>query len=1686
MSSNDQFDSELDESRFDQPEGRGDPRTGFEATQRRERRAIRERTQILEENPELDEEDVVIEETDGVLAPTITDEGREKIAIGQIAEENESLREEDIAGVKETEEGFEPVLTEEAQVERVTEAIAEETPDLDVPDIAEVEETDEGFQAILSDEAREERLIQQIAEQSDDLSPEDIADIEQTDGGIRPVLTDEARTEIEQQEFAEVADELYSDVDIRSEDVERTESGFELSDEAVSEIQGDVQEEREEVAEQIARLQDDFPLPPAGVDGAPDPISSPTGTPVDGQIPDELRPDDFQSQTDVVGREVPSESDIQERVQDEFDAADIDRDISTGEEQQTFGDDIPIPGRDFEVPDELRREIKRVKAAERANEEIEGVDVDRDDIIIEDGGARLPDELQRRGAAQQLDEEVDEIDVSPEDIEETDDGFDLSEEAQREVAAQQLDEEVDEIDVSSEDIKETDDGYSLSGETQREIASQQLDEDVEGVDVSPGDVEKTEEGFTLSQEAQEEQAIQTITEERDDLSPEDIESVRTLSPSEQVSQTAEDGRINIGDIQGDAPQADEAVIVPELTDEAQRERALEQITADEDVDHEDIESIEIEDGSVDVQFSEAFREERAAERFVASREGVSREDIASVDLESAGERVTDAAVDRGTLNIGALRASELPAAGERFDVEFTDEFRAEQAEADIEAEPDIADATVRTPGEELQERDIASDGTVNIQQARRARLPREGELSVDVRLTEEARRERIIDEVVSSTDAEREDIESVDVSGARADIEFTEEFQQEQREQLADALSTELGRQQLQILSGAAGGSIAAGQRTDAADEVGSVVDLGPEDINLKQAELTDEAQNELLAQAFKYRTHDDLQRRVDFVVEEAPEEFHELAASLGYDIADRRIRRVEQPNIANQDFDVSTLGAGSETISPEATPQSDNLLPSRDPISTLAGFEETTADLIPTPIGSTAQRTAAVTGDVIGGVSGTIGEFSSPLVKASAGASETVVTRIGEPAAGFFADAATKGVLLKGVETATDTDISPDYPRKDVANRFIENALIGGGRVATDFTVGLPATTAKGANLTGDVLEFTAEEIESEGFAEGTASTAATAGLIGGVVAKAGVEAFTENPVEVSGKAVGSGLAGYGIGAATGRGLGIAARGLRQRLRTVGGKEVDASDSAKQKVVERKEQFPSADEPELYKTVPATAVRQQAKKNTPEEIQAAFEAQGVEGVTLKKGLDVEPIGPARKRAAQGFKSTPDETGIDPETITWEMVVPRKDGPGPFDYEQPGSSVSPEISPYFTKIEETKPKFSYRPGLPDLGSSPTFVFLRTNVEAPEAQSQLKFAKELAEHEGETSALTKPVGSKDLNPGEIEAVLPPGAEFADVGTGVVRDLLRRVGIGSDFYTVIDDQRVSLRTVADPDELPEGQGISIRSFLDDVRGQAGGRVGGGSRVIRSIDRRSDFQRPVYRPFPTVPATKPASSILSDSATTQLELDDRTVGLIESEIPSPSRDKFQGQFDRGETAVSIGASATDFETGKTLSGVSFAEGRGQDSVVGVDGGGGYDGGGFDGESTIGGGVYDGGGYDGGGYDGGGYDGGGFDGGGSSGGGYDGGGQFGGGTEDGKTTKVPFPEPETESETFNVGVESEVAKRFGGGVATAVSVFEADDPEDIEFDDSFIEAVDDDDTPEVVDATGDIPDSLEDEFNL
>lgn len=426
----------------------------------------------------------------------------------------------------------------------------------------------------------------------------------------------------------------------------------------------------------------------------------------------------------------------------------------------------------------------------------------------------------------------------------------------------------------------------------------------------------------------------------------------------------------------------------------------------------------------------------------------------------------------------------------------------------------------------------------------------------------------------------------------------------------------------------------------------------------------------------------------------------------------------------------------------------------------------------------------------------------------------------IGNAITGFFTGTGTSGRIQGALQGALEggTGIETAYEESPVENRFAGEAAssaVGMTNVA-EIPLG-PMEAAETATFVGENLsDGNTENLEDLGAAAVT-------------TAKAGAQYAAENPARAAGDASALIAGEFMAGSALGRLTGKFARGASDRIRTAGGTKVDASDLTQEDVLKHTEtdgaegeQFPGAENPELYRSDPAKAVREQAADKTPEVVEKFFDEQGItDGTILKKALDTEPDGPKKGRSNTGFTSAPDEVG------------------GDFAYETPGSFFGPELSPNFLRVGDSESSFSWRPGLPDFGNKATGVLARTNVENTDADTLPDFNEEMMNRAGDTTAVTKP--GNVVSPGEIEAVVPPGAEFSPVGSDGISGIAKRMGIGSDFYTEVGGRRIPLRTVAPTDKTADS----------DVSSPFDTRSGGGEPLDYY---REGFEEPTDRPIPT----------------------------------------------------------------------------------------------------------------------------------------------------------------------------------------------------------------------------------------
>lgn len=376
--------------------------------------------------------------------------------------------------------------------------------------------------------------------------------------------------------------------------------------------------------------------------------------------------------------------------------------------------------------------------------------------------------------------------------------------------------------------------------------------------------------------------------------------------------------------------------------------------------------------------------------------------------------------------------------------------------------------------------------------------------------------------------------------------------------------------------------------------------------------------------------------------------------------------------------------------------------------------------------------------------------DISTGVEATSGFAAPVTIERTADTVVGAEEDIATDVLLGEDAPESTigETERAGEGPGERIVESGAETIL------STVDPFGLAVGAETGLEVAENAPDLSREE---------QAALGSSAVALGTAAATRAATSARRRPASAIGSIGGGYLLGAGASAAIGRG----ARRLTDISRTAGGRDVDVTGLTNPRTVAHAEgeitdadaKFPGAEDPGQYRTDPAEAVGQQAEEYTPEEVAAQF-PEGAEGAVIKKALDVDPDAP--DRAPSGFET--------------------QEG----SYESPGSFFGPEFSVNFLRVGGGR--VGLRPGLPGLGSRPTGVIARTDVENPDADTLEGFNEELLERAGETTARTKPAG--EVNPGEIEAVVPPEAEFVPTGD----DLL---------YTRIAGRRVPLRTVLPAD-------------------------------------------------------------------------------------------------------------------------------------------------------------------------------------------------------------------------------------------------------------------------------------------
>jgi hypothetical protein len=493
----------------------------------------------------------------------------------------------------------------------------------------------------------------------------------------------------------------------------------------------------------------------------------------------------------------------------------------------------------------------------------------------------------------------------------------------------------------------------------------------------------------------------------------------------------------------------------------------------------------------------------------------------------------------------------------------------------------------------------------------------------------------------------------------------------------------------------------------------------------------------------------------------------------------------------------------------------------------------------------------------------------------------------------------------VPGVQTGDDGTVKPPGSEYGAA------AFKG---VTADFGVELLAAGAQAPALADTAVEIPTN-FPGVAQEQGAEYTGQQLYNLGAWSTQAGIRRGRAKPVRTGAAAA----AGIITGIYGGRLAGKVGRKARDRYRTFG--SVDVTDDVMGRDVRRYidtegdegRRFPparteSGDVPSQREFIDRQKqiLRSQAERKTPDVVEERFARRGyTEGAVYKKTLDVEPEGPRTARASRGFE-TPD---------------PESDLAGA--YETVGTSMGPEVSPYFFGVNARR-SFSLRPGLPDFGGKPTGILARTDLDTTDARYVDELNEELLDREGDATPVT--LSPDQASPGEAEVLAPPGATYRDIGGGVTRNVARRFGFGSDFRVEIGGRRVPLRPVV-PEGDVDATGPTV--FGRGTRGQAdltGPDAGDGVAFRGSLDelaRRGG--RPVDRPFPTVPVggtsgTEVDSAVSGDAEGTDTLTRGTRVDTSDRTRPAGARARDTGgsragQASRGTSVLSdafSGASA------------------------------------------------------------------------------------------------------------------------------------------------------------------------------
>jgi hypothetical protein len=1127
---------------------------------------------------------------------------------------------------------------------------------------------------------------------------------------------------------------------------------------------------------------------------------------------------------------------------------------------------------------ELREQVEADIAAERINEEIEGAEITAGDLTTRevspteaeesenldpgDETYTLEENVRRELAAEDLDQQYEGVDIDPDDLETTtiseaearrrqgveagDETFTLDEANRRNVAAEQIDDELENYDISATDVVERpvseeeaannenleagDTTFDVRDDIQKELVAEQVDQQYNRFEVDAEDIEQKDSGeFGLTDEFRQQvrgyQMAQSVSD-----------SVRQTA--EQIDQQFEGTDIDAQDI------AIEPGGEVSLDDDVQRSVIANQ--ADREYGNVEVGPGDLERQGEDFVFDASVRQEIAAEQI----DQQTAADIGAddVQLTEGGVQLDDQALQEitaqqlderfsGARDVaeiqgpdGSTIAREAPAGRQQFqmwdadvttedltvteggDVRLRDEFVREQQLDTVQRRLDASTETT------IAEDDLVVEGG-------------------QIRLTEDAQREEIARQFEAETGA---DVDPADL---------------EQQVTNPRALVRGSGVDREFVPTGESQLNIAEEQFRDLAEQ-GEIelfdIEVGPDSI------AGAERRNGEIRPVFENAEF------VEQLVEEDANVDWAALEDADYDINEYRTQpqvdessRAPFINLPEGEYGRNNLEG---TVAPGTTygdvydaGGSENLT------QALKGGVDTVADLpgvegYVLPAIRLSGRKTVGAGEA---VAGAVTPITDPITSASSDAAKFARENVIEP----YAEVQSNALF--------DNDISglPSLPGGRTAADALEGATKGLGNEVVDITIGAPALIGGATDTAADLTVNAGETINEEGIIEGPSEIGKDVGQVSVRASRVAATTIRENPAKAIGTGVGAVAGGYLTGVAGSIGVAKASTKLstseryinfKGELRT-GGQYIPATktplvDAQTANLIERgKKAFPGADRDTLYRNAPDVAIKQQARNRTPDVIAEQFRDAGFEGTILKKALDVEPDGPGRGRAARGYTANEWETGIDPEDISEVNVGDNLPAElRLYDYETPGSSVSSDFSPYFTNIQQTPDyddldiDISLKPGSPlvDASSSPTLVMVGTRVEASKATTAVEHAREMARREGDATAITRPPRSEILNVGEIEATIPAGADFVDVGTGRLRNIKRRLGIGSDFYTELAGRKIPIRTVA-PEDALDSQSTSlrdtVRDFVKGERAQAGGqvRVPAVPRVARSFD-------------------------------------------------------------------------------------------------------------------------------------------------------------------------------------------------------------------------------------------------------